>query len=96
VDPRLSYTGTANVTLYSVPPDVTGTITPGGAPVVVTITTPGQNASLTFQGTSGQRVSLKAPDATIWSSTVKILNPDGSTLWTGFSTLNGVFMDTRR
>jgi YD repeat-containing protein len=58
-DPSEANTGNVTVTIYDVPADITGTITPGGAPVTVTITTPGQNANLTFSGTTGQRVSLK-------------------------------------
>ena len=58
VDPQSSAVGSATLTLYAVPPDVTGTIVPGGAAVTVTTTTPGQNAKLTFSGTAGARVSL--------------------------------------
>jgi hypothetical protein len=73
--------GTGNVTLttYLVPPDVTGTITPGGVPanpVNVQITTPGQNGTLTFSGTSGQRVSMSVSGGT--SGTVSLHRPDGS------------------
>ena len=43
--------------------DVVGTITPDGTPVTVTITTPGQNARLTFGGAAEQRVSVWATDS---------------------------------
>jgi hypothetical protein len=73
------------LTLYSVPADITGTITAGGPPVTVTMGTPGQNARVTFTGTTGQRVSLGMSNVTIGSSSffgtkVSILRPDGTTL----------------
>jgi subtilisin family serine protease len=102
VDPQASATGSMTLTLYDVPPDVSTTITPGGAPVTVTTgPVPGQNATLTFAGTANQRVSLKLSNVTIGTSTccsarVSILKPDGSTLVfaTPFGTSGG-FVDTR-
>jgi YD repeat-containing protein len=60
VDPVGIATGSITLTLYDVPVDYSGTITPGGSPVTTTTTTPGQNATLTFSGTTGQRISLRA------------------------------------
>jgi YD repeat-containing protein len=60
--PDYDDTGSMDFTLYNVPPDITGTITPGGPPVTVTTTVPGQDARLTFSGTAGQRVSLRVTD----------------------------------
>jgi subtilisin family serine protease len=102
VDPQASATGSMTLTLYEVPPDVTTTITPGGAPVTVTTgPVPGQNALVTFAGTANQRVSLKLSNVTVGTSTccsarVSILKPDGSTLVyaTPFGTSGG-FVDTR-
>jgi hypothetical protein len=88
VAPSGSYSGnkTATVTLYDVPNDVTGPIVPGGSSVPVTVTTPGQNARLTFSGTNGQRVSAAAASTTIPASTMSVLRPDGTTLGSaGFS-----------
>src|SRR5262245_46440974 len=49
VDPQLTDVGSATLTLYDVPPDVTGTMTPGGAPLTVSMgPVPGQNAVVTF------------------------------------------------
>jgi hypothetical protein len=76
VDPDGASTGTLSLTLYNVPADVSGTITPGGSSVGVTITTPGQNGVLTFSGTSGQRVSLHVTSGP--SGTIYLLRPDGS------------------
>ena len=100
LNPQSSATGTMTVTVYDVPADATGTITPGGAPVSATVTTPGQNASLTFAGTAGQRISLKLGNVTIGSSaisgtSVSILNPDATTLASVVVGTSGGFLDTK-
>lgn len=75
------YTGSALLNLYNVPADVGGTISIGGSAVVVTTTTPGQNAYLTFSGSSGQSVTLTGSNVTYTGySTVTLYNPDGSVL----------------
>jgi len=79
VDPDGSQTGSTTVNLYTVT-DVTGTITPGGAAVPVSITIPGQNAKLTFSGSPGQRVSVTLTNSTLADATVKLVNPDSSVL----------------
>src|SRR5919204_251573 len=79
VDPQGTAIGGATLTLYDVPADVTGSITPGGAAVTVTTTTPGQNAKVTFSGTAGRRISLKV-GPTCCSLKVSILKPDGTAL----------------
>jgi YD repeat-containing protein len=84
IDPPGSATGSVTLTLYSVPADVSSTIVAGGSAQTVTMGTPGQNASLTFTGTIGQRVSLDLTNETIgWLGTctgVTIKNPDGAPL----------------
>jgi hypothetical protein len=80
IDPSSAYTGSLPVTLYDVPPDPSTTINPGGAPVTVTTSVPGQNARLTFTGIAGRQVTLKLSAVTMSSVKVTILNPDGSTL----------------
>src|SRR5438552_3988506 len=76
-------------------------IVPGGEPVTVTTTAPGQDALLAFDGAPLQRVSRLVSWVTIGTSAccstkVSILNPDGSTLvpptYVGTS---GGFIDTR-
>jgi len=102
VDPQATSTGSMTLTLYDVPPDVTTTITPGGAPVTVTTgPTPGQNALVIFSGTQGKRIALGLTNVTIGTSTccsarVSILKPDGTTLVyaTPFGTSGG-FVDTK-
>jgi hypothetical protein len=60
VDPSNANTGSITVTLYKVPPDVSGPIVVDGTGVSGTVTTPGQNVRLTFSGTTGQRISASA------------------------------------
>ena len=95
IDPQAESTGSIDWTLYDTS-DVTATITPGGAPVTTTTTIPGQNARLTFSGTSGQKVSLLVSNVTTGNNTVSIYNPDGSVLvsvpWVN---TNGTFIDGR-
>src|SRR5207249_3850411 len=42
--------GSATATLYDVPADATSSITPGGSPVTLNATVPGQNITFTFTG----------------------------------------------
>ena len=77
IDPAGTYTGNVTLTVYSVA-DVTGTIALDGAPVVSTLTTPGQRARYIFSGTAGQWVNLGLSSVTLASSTVSFLKPDGS------------------
>jgi YD repeat-containing protein len=94
LDPQSTSTGTMNFTLYDVPADITGTITPGGAAVTVNLTTPGQVGMLTFSGTAGQRISLKMSSVTITNGFVSLLQPDGFPLIDGFSVgTSGAFLD---
>jgi subtilisin family serine protease len=102
VDPQLADVGSATLTLYDVPPDVTSTIAPGGPPVTVSMgPVPGQNALVTFSGTQGQRIALGMSNVTIGTSTccsarVSITSPDGSTLVYATPVgRNGGFLDTR-
>src|SRR4029453_18703557 len=66
--------GSYTFTLFNVPPDVTATISPDGVPVTVTTTVPGQNAILTFNGTAGQRVSLKSTQSVFPYSSIDIFS----------------------
>jgi hypothetical protein len=81
VNPENATTGGATLTLYTVA-DVTGTVTPGGPPVAVKITRPGQNGRYTFAGRSGQTVTVQASRATFEScgTTISLLKPDESPL----------------
>jgi hypothetical protein len=99
VDPQGSDVGSATLTLYDVPTDVTGTLAVGGPPVNVTLGTPGQNAVLTFQGTAGQRVTVRASNVTIGPSTccsfaLSVKRPDGVTIAIAMLGTNGGAVST--
>jgi hypothetical protein len=85
LDPVSTSTGSISLTMHNIL-DVTGTITAGGATVVVATTTPGQNGLLTFSGTAGQRVSVNGTNSTGFLSQwgcdvhVSLRHPDGSLL----------------
>jgi hypothetical protein len=68
------------LTLYAVPPDVTGALTVNGAGQVVTLAVPGQNGNLTFSGGSGQHVTVRLTADSIASAHLSILRPGGTTL----------------
>jgi len=74
-----NYVGSESLQLYNVV-DTTGTVTIGGAATIVQITTPGQNAQLTFNGTSGQQVTVHITNNNIGYITVKLLDPSSNTL----------------
>ncbi|MGH7387986.1 MAG: hypothetical protein ACREM3_00795 [Candidatus Rokuibacteriota bacterium] len=81
IDPPSVDTG--QVTLW-LSEELTGTITPGGASLPLTIARPGQRARISFSGTAGQRVSLKLSGVTVPSWMVaSLINPDGTTLGPG-------------
>jgi hypothetical protein len=75
--------------------DVTGSITPGGSPLTVTIANANDNASITFSGTANQRVALNLTNVSISFSWVSILKPDNSTLVSSTAVFtSGKFIDT--
>ena len=90
--------GSATFQLYSVPVDLTGTISPGGPPVTLTTTAPGQNANVTFSGTAGQRVSLKVTGTLPLESDIYINKPNGQQLTSTFvrqiASSRGAFVPT--
>jgi hypothetical protein len=85
LDGQSTYKGKATVSIWTVPADVTGSTTPGGAAVPLAMTTPGQNGTVTFAATAGHRVSIKLAPVTISgnainSARVSVLKPDLSVL----------------
>ncbi len=82
-DPQTSSTGSTTLTFYQVPADYSGTVSPSaaGAAVTVSTSTPGQNASVTFSGTAGERIFIQASSNWSYSSYAEmtVKNPDGST-----------------
>ena len=100
LDPFGSNTGSAAISLYA-GVDVIGSITADGSPAPVAITTPTQNAKLTFEGTAGQVVSATVSNATFpgtcfsYAFVLTLLKPDGSMLASAPSCGGSVFMDQR-
>jgi hypothetical protein len=89
-DPLNSSVGSATITLYDVPANISGSIVPGGPPVTVSGIAVGQSANLTFSGVASQRVSLNITGVTVSTGgilTVRIKKPDGTTL--GVTSVNG-------
>ncbi len=81
-----SYTGSETLQLYDVSSNVTGTITAGGSSVTATTTVPGQDATITFSGTTGERIYLLVSGVTLEDAYVNLLAPAGTNLgwlWTG-------------
>jgi len=70
VDPQSSFYGSVTVGVYVVPADTTGPLTLG-TPLTISTTVPGQNATRTFNGTAGQRISFKFSAVTM--AKVKII-----------------------
>ncbi|SFH38802.1 S-layer family protein [Pseudomonas sp. NFACC45] len=78
LNPNGADTGSMTFHLVSVPADATGTISVGGSDTTLT-TTVGQNGSLTFSGTAGQRIYLSAPNSTYpRSEGLNLYKPDAS------------------
>ena len=68
------------LTLYDVPPDVTGSLTLNGAGRTLALGVPGMNARLTFSGAAGQHVTARLSADSIASAKLSILRPGGTTL----------------
>jgi YD repeat-containing protein len=86
--------GSEMLQLFDVPADATATTTIGGTAVTVSTTVPGQNATVTFSGTAGQRVSINLSAGTYTSCNLTLKNPDGSSLTTGGCTGATNFINT--
>lgn len=95
VDPEGTNTGSARLQLFDVPPDAAGSIVPGGAAATVSLTTPGQNAELVFQGTAGRRVSAVATNVSVQAGTLSIVAPDGTAVASAYLSRSGSFIDVR-
>lgn len=83
---REGNTGSGAITAYRFA-DTTGTITPGGAPVPIAITTPGQNARWTFTVAADQQISAVVSAKAVGEADIIVLAADGSRL--GGRYLNG-------
>ncbi len=80
VDPNLAATGQMTLTIYDVPPDVAGGLIPNGAGATVSLAVPGQNARLTFSGSSGQHVTVRLTGETVSSGKLSLLTAGGATV----------------
>jgi IPT/TIG domain-containing protein/Big-like domain-containing protein len=78
IDPVQHATGSLTLTLYDVPADATGTVSIGGSSSTVALSTPGQNGTLTFAGTSSQQVTVRLTSNVFGWVTVRLLRPDGT------------------
>jgi large repetitive protein len=76
-------TGSISSTIFNVPADATGSVTIGGTGATLIISTPGQHGSVTFSGSSGQRVNVQVDfsNMTPVCNSFNVLNPDNSTLF---------------
>ena len=79
VHPLQAGGGSMAIQLFSVPPDATAAISPGGPPLTLTTTVPGQNAVASFTGTAGQRVALATSSSISFLKTI-IIGPGGTQL----------------
>jgi hypothetical protein len=66
--------------LYTVPADLSGSVTINGGAAAVPLNPPGQNGSVTFSGTANQQVTVRVTNNTIAWVKVTLRKPDGSTL----------------
>jgi YD repeat-containing protein len=82
VAPQGGSTGTAQVSVYKVPADLSGTLA-SGSTTNFSLQTPGQNAVFTFSGAPGRSiyVSFGGPTQTYSEGSFSIYNPDGSLLF---------------
>jgi hypothetical protein len=80
INPSVTNTGSATFRLWSVPPDVSGSIAINGSAVTVTTTVPGQNALVSFDGASGQQATVRITGNSMGNTGVSLRKPDGSTL----------------
>lgn len=84
-DPEGTNTGSAGLQVFTVPADPAPEVIPGGDPVVVTTTIPGQNARPTFAGKASQRVSIQLSKASFGTSSccgakVSLVGPSGQSV----------------
>jgi hypothetical protein len=96
LDPSGDQVGSTTVTLFDVPPDPTQVTSPGSKPFTMTTSVPGQNASFTFAGKQGQRVSMIASAMTMPDGlTATLVAPDGTNVTGQFLNPPGGFLDAQ-
>ena len=97
--PRDGAIGSMTVQIFNIVKDVTASVTIGGPAVTVATTVPGQNASLTFSGTAGQRVSMRISGVALTGGNyvdLTIDKPDGTPLTLlSYISSSGAFIDAQ-
>ena len=94
-DPSGAAAGTVTLQLYDVPTDATGTATLAVRRSTIATTVPGQNASLTFSGVAGQRISIQVTGSALPTTKFDLRQPGGTILTTFYVSTGGGFMDVR-
>jgi hypothetical protein len=93
VDPAFWNTGTATLQIYDVV-DQTGVANLDGTPVNLDLSAAGQNAQITFAGTSGQKVSTYLASSTFPAPcNITVLRPDNSGFEAGSCASPSAFLD---
>jgi hypothetical protein len=90
-EPAGSESGTVTLTVYDVPPDVTGSVTIDGPAVAVTTTQPGQKGTITFSGTISQRVTVHVIGNRMGVVALSVRSADGTTMLTSSTASSGSF-----
>ena len=99
VDAAGSAVGKVDIAALAVPADSQVSATPGGPPVTAAVSSPGQDAAVTFTGAVGQRVSLTfinntfaAPFTTVQ---VRLVGPSGQDVVSSRGLRADLFLDAR-
>jgi YD repeat-containing protein len=79
-DPDSSFVGSMSARVYSVPADLTGSVTIGDAAIPVTVSNIGQNYYLTFTGSANQQVTVRVTGSTYPCVGVYLLDSSGTQL----------------
>lgn len=96
VDPYGWNAGTTTVTLYNVDPDISDTIGFGESNGKTVTMTVAQNAKLTFNGTTGQRLAINQTGLTCAQSSTSVhkVDPDGTLASPIAQSCGSTFIDT--
>jgi len=86
-------TGSVTLNLFTVPADTTSPITPDGSAVTLTTTTPGQNGTATFTGTSGHRMSLWITNVSSGTTAISLRDSGGASLGSVSAGIFGAFLE---
>ena len=92
VDPQGPAVGSASLQLSDVPPDLTGSLALGGAPLTLAMA-PNQNARIAFTGTAGGRFSLAVAGTALPATRLDVRAPDGTLAATFTVSTSGGFLD---